>query len=230
LLCERATPILYLRLPAALIFDQLEKPMNTTTDVTLNRASLSEYDIIFALDRSGSMGSPSARFPGKSLWQEAEEFTQGLANFADTVDDDGLDLVLFGTDVSVHNGLSGADVHAFFEKETPRGTTNLADALAEVVKMQKASGKNTICIVVTDGAPNDRGKPIDILQNASNNLTSREQLNFQFVQIGRDQSAAEYLDRLDDDLVCKFDIVDALPAAVAETMDPVQLLEKAIND
>lgn len=198
--------------------------------VTLTPGILSEYDVIFIGDRSGSMSHPSTRFDGKTRWEEAQEFVQGLANFADKYDDDGLDVIFFNSQAEVHNGITGAKVAELFSSHEPFGTTNCAAALQIAVDMQKKSGKKTICIVVTDGAPNSQDAVADVIKNAANNLTVMEELSFQFIQIGDDKAAGIFLDYLDDDLECKFDIVDALRAEEAEKYEPLQLLEKAIND
>lgn len=198
--------------------------------IELNEQALSEYDIFFVLDRSGSMGLGSKRFPGKTRWEEAEEMVQGLAAFCDKYDDDGLDLITFGADVTTDTGVTAATVHDIFSARQPGGSTNLAGALDTVVKMSNATSKNVIAIVVTDGVPNDEQEPKRIIERASNALTREEELTFLFLQIGDDRGAGKYLDALDDDLKCKYDIVDAVPAEVAETMNPIDLLRKAIND
>ena len=45
-----------------------------------------------------------------------------------------------------------------------------------------------------------------------------------------DAAASKYLDYLDDGITAKFDIVDAISAATADTMEPLDLINKAIND
>ena len=140
---------------------------------------------------------------------------------------------MFNGAAQLHESVKGADVSAFFKTHTPTGSTNLASALQMAVDRQKQKGKNMICIVATDGRPNDENLPIKIITDAANSLTTQEQLTFLFLQIGKDSHAAAYLKKLDDDLQsagAKFDIVDAVSAEEAETIQPLQLLEKAIND
>lgn len=45
----------------------------------LDTITVTEYDFVIALDASGSMASPSLRYPGKSRWEEAQETIYGLS-------------------------------------------------------------------------------------------------------------------------------------------------------
>lgn len=89
------------------------------------------------------------------------------------------------------------------------------------------SGGQTTILVITDGEPNNkRSGTTDLtvsgllifcevkqtIINASNRLQRDEDLSISFVQVGRDRDATRFLKELDDDLRCKFDIVDTLPA------------------
>ena len=49
-----------------------------------------------------------------------------------------------------------------------------------------------------------------LLQNAANALVNSDDLRVVFVQVGNDASAARWLSNLDNDLKCKFDIVDTI--------------------
>lgn len=201
------------------------------TLVQLTAETASEFDFIFCLDASGSMASPSTRFAGKSRWEEAQETIFGLAATLEKFDTDGIDIVIFGGIVEVIQGVTSAKVAEIFAARSPRGSTPLAAALGEVVKKQKATGKNTVAIVFTDGEPDDRSAVENTIVNAANAIEKDEALTFLFVQIGNDQGAAALLDYLDDGLnAAQFDIVDAIPAAIADTMEPLALITKAIND
>ena len=203
----------------------------TETLVQLTAETASEFDFVVCLDASGSMSMPSTRFPGKSRWQEAQETIFGLAAALEQYDTDGIDVVVFSGGVEVHQGVTSAKVAEIFAARSPRGGTPLAAALGEVVARQKATGKNTVAIVFTDGEPDDRSSVEKTIVDAANAIEKDEALTFLFVQIGNDTGAAAFLDYLDDGLTAaQFDIVDAIPAAVADTMEPLALITKAIND
>lgn len=197
---------------------------------TLTAETASEYDFIVGLDASGSMGAPSTRFPGKTRWQEAQETIFGIASALDKFDADGIDVVVFGGTVEMIEGVTSAKVADIFVNRSPRGSTPLAAALAKVVAKQSASGKNTVAIIFTDGEPDDRNAAEKVITDAANAIDKDEALTFLFVQIGNDAAASKYLDHLDDGISAKFDIVDAVNASVADSMEPIDLINKAIND
>lgn len=204
----------------------------TTAPVTLTAETASEYDFIIALDASGSMASASTRYPGKTRWQEAQETIFGLATALEKYDSDGIDVVVFGGSVETYEGVTASKVTDIFNSRSPRGSTPLDRALGEIVKKHNASQKKTVAVVFTDGEPDDQNAAEKVIVDAANSLTKDEDLTFLFVQIGNDPSAAKYLDHLDDGLTgkAKFDIVDAVPASVADSMEPLDLINKAIND
>lgn len=198
--------------------------------ITLNAETASEYDFIIGLDASGSMLSQSKRFAGRTRWQEAQETILGLTAAIEPYDADGIDIVVFGGDVKVHEGVTSAKVADLFATRAPRGSTPLADALSAIVTKQKRTGKNTVAIVFTDGDPDSQEAAVKVITNAANAIEKDEALTFLFVQIGDDPGAGKFLAFLDDGITAKFDIVDALTAAVADTMEPIDLINKAIND
>lgn len=199
--------------------------------VELTKETASEFDFIIGLDASGSMANGSTRYAGKTRWQEAQETIFGLATALAQFDSDGIDLVIFGGGVNIIEGVQANNVSDVFAQRSPRGSTPLAQALTEIVNKQQRSGKNTVAIIFTDGEPDDRASVEKVIIDAANTLERDEQLTFLFVQIGDDQGAGLFLDHLDDGLTAaKFDIVDAIKVAVADTMEPLDLINKAIND
>lgn len=205
--------------------------MTEAAELTLTKETATEFDFIIALDASGSMAADSTRYPGKSRWEEAQETIFGIASALGRIDDDGLDIVVFGGSVAVHEGVTAAKVSDIFASRGPGGGTPLTEALDAIVSKQKASGKKTVAIVFTDGEPDNRASVKATIIAAANALEKDEDLTFLFVQIGTDPGATKFLEALDDDLTeAKFDIVDAVPAQVAETLDPIALINKAIND
>ena len=90
--------------------------------------------------------------------------------------------------------------------------------------------RETTILVITDGAPDSQSEVEDVIKKAANRLMRDEDLSVTFVQIGNDQSATKFLKKLDDDLECKFDIVDTVTVEEMEGMSFEALIEKSIND
>ncbi|WP_068090950.1 VWA domain-containing protein [Novosphingobium rosa] len=204
---------------------------DTTPQFALTAETASEFDFIIGLDASGSMSKPSKRFVGKTRWEEAQETIYGIAHTLNKIDADGIDIVVFGGSTDWYEGVTADKVEDLFNTRSPNGGTPLAAALTKIVAKQKTSGKNTVAIIFTDGEP-DQEPPVEkVIVDAANSLDKDEALTFLFVQIGDDAGAAKFLARLDDNLpAAKFDIVDTVSAAEAETMQPLDLINKAIND
>ncbi len=205
--------------------------MTETSTTALTAATASEYDFIIALDASGSMSMPSTRFPGKTRWDEAQELIFGIAATLEKFDSDGIDVVVFGGETVLIEGVTSATVSDIFTNRTPFGGTPLHDALSIIVAKQAKSLKNTVAIILTDGEPINKAAAEKVIIDASHTLERDEQITFLFVQVGNDPVATAFLTYLDDGLDdAKFDIVDTVSAAIAETMAPLDLINKAIND
>lgn len=196
----------------------------------LNKETASEFDFLVLLDSSGSMSRPSKRFTGKTRWNEAQETIYGMAAALGQFDADGIDVVVFGPKVEMVEGVTADAVDNVFATRSPNGSTPLAPALQMVIDKQKATGKKTLAVVYTDGEPDNPSLVEQTITEASNNLTNDEDLTFLFVQIGDDAQARAYLDKLDDKLTGKFDIVDVVSVADSENYTPLQLISKAIAD
>lgn len=199
---------------------------------TLTDAELSELDVIFLVDASGSMGSPSNRFQGKNRWEECQEFVESLARYVERIDSDGIDVGFFGSKVELTENVTSQRVSEIFKSTSPYGSTPLARGLDLAVKKHLRSGKKTVIIVATDGEPDSRDEVSKIIVNATK-ATVNEGINFGFIQIGDDPSASKFLQSLDDDLTSKgaaYDAVDVIPTSSAENMSPGELIWKIMND
>jgi uncharacterized protein with von Willebrand factor type A (vWA) domain len=190
----------------------------------------SEFDFMVLLDASGSMARPSARFPGKTRWNEAQESIFSTAAALEKYDADGIDVVVFGPNIEVVEGVTAAAVDGVFARRDPRGGTPLNGALKVVIDKQKKTGKKTVAVVFTDGEPDEGETVAKTLTDASNAIGKDEDLTILFVQIGDDAKARAYLDNLDNSLTGKFDIVDVVSMTDAENMEPLALIQKAIAD
>jgi Mg-chelatase subunit ChlD len=194
----------------------------------LTKDTASEFDFMLLLDGSGSMSNQSAKFEGKTRWEEAQESVTSFARALAQFDVDGIDVVQFGGKMATYEGVTADKVAEIFANNTPRGTTPLNDALNIVINKQKTTGKKTFAVVLTDGEPDSPAMVANTITNASNDLNSDEELTFLFIQVGDDASARAYLDKLDDQLSGKFDIVDVVSATEADQFEPLELINKAI--
>lgn len=193
-------------------------------------AVLSEYDFILIGDASGSMGTTDMP-GGRSRWAYMQESMMSFARDLAAYDTDGVGLVLFGgSNVTAVDGQSAADIEAAFAARSPRGGTPLAEALEAALKLAGKSDKKDFIMVFTDGVPDDKARAAAVITAASNRQETDDALTILFVQVGHDRDATAYLQRLDDDLKGKFDIVDAKTMDEAEKFaTTADLVVAAIN-
>jgi Mg-chelatase subunit ChlD len=208
----------------------LKKEAVMTTETI--QATLSEYDFIFVVDKSGSMGTEDMP-GGRSRWDYMQETATAFARDLAKIDSDGLGLVLFGgASIVSEDGVDVDRIKAVFDANRPTGGTPLAEALEAALKLAGKSDKKDFIVVFTDGVPDDKSRAAQVIIDASNKQETDDALTILFVQVGKDAAATKYLQDLDDNLKgAKFDIVDA------KTMDQVEqfastaeLIVHAIND
>lgn len=208
--------------------------LDTNADVSIPEISDSqakEFDYILVMDKSGSMGEASLTLEGRTRWDEAQEFTENFARFAEKHDDDGLTVITFSSSVKVYDGVKSDKVHEVFTSCQPGGSTNLAAALDAAFKKKFSSTKAAIIVVVTDGQPDNETDVKNSIIGASNKIEKDGDIGIQFVQIGNDAHATKFLGDLDDNLKgAKFDIVNSLTREEAEKLNIGQMLYLAIND
>jgi Mg-chelatase subunit ChlD len=197
----------------------------------ISRTRLSEYNFMVLIDASGSMGDPHQ---GATRWDSAQKIAQNVADFAASVDDDGIDVITFGgifsPSTDVFRNTTPEKVPEVFRTRRASGSTPMAEAIAQAISIYTGSGKKAFIVVVTDGIPNDPKLVASHIRDISNKLESDSDLTFLFLQIGDDYSATKFLTDLDDNLKdAKFDIVDRKTEAEYANLTFEQLFYQAQN-
>lgn len=197
---------------------------NKTEIVAAPEDVLKKLDWIIIVDHSGSMQTSSTRMRGKSRYQEVQETVNLAAIIAEKYDDDGLTLIHFSNKAVVTDGVKAADVRAAFAKFVPGGGTNLHLALLEAENKARASSKEVVVLVFTDGEANDQDACIDAINKAGKEF-GRPRIGFTFVQVGDDQGAKAFLDRMDNELAV--DVCATFSEDEAENLSIEQLVTAA---
>jgi Mg-chelatase subunit ChlD len=192
----------------------------------LSENELKALDAIVIIDHSGSMGEPSLRRQGKNRLQEVEEDAEALARLMEKFDDDGITAIAFSSGIRVYDGVKADAVTNIFKEFPARGSTNLAAALQAGVDKVKASKKQGVITVYTDGVPDDEKAATDVIEAAGKEL-GRPRIGFIFIQVGTDVGASNFLDRLDNHM--KVDVVATVRADAAENLSVGQLFWLARN-
>ena len=201
---------------------------------------LSSYDIIIAIDKSGSMANAGAH--GKSRWEEAQETVLALAKKADTFDTDGITVIPFANTHKVYNGVTADKVAQVFAENEPNGGTDTASVLSTIFaayqdakKVLQDQAKPILVVVVTDGEPNDREAVKTVLREFAKGLTDNgagdtDEAGILFLQVGNDPQAKAFLTELDDSLNARFDIVDTKTMDELEGISLTDALLQALDD
>lgn len=189
-------------------------------------AALQAREVFILVDQSGSMGArdkdprgaagTDISTPDWTRWNSARTAAEGLAEVVLALDKNGqVPVYFFSGDkpgkptVSKVEAQTVNEITDAFNNRKPAGTTPLAEALTQVyndhLKALLQNNESFTVIVLTDGAPDDKGKVINFFNNMvkDNKLSDNGHENlaaFSFVQMGDDPGAEQFLILLDDKL------------------------------
>lgn len=190
-------------------------------------------DYVIIVDRSGSMNVNDTDKDGQmcTRWDNARRAVEILAPKVTKCDRDGVTLYLFSRDFQKFEGIKDpGQVHQIFHSNRPQGSTNLAAVLNAAFGDFFRKGKPTTILVITDGEPDSEPDAQREIEQASNRLRQDADLSITFVQVGDDEGATRYLKSLDDQLRCKFDIVDTVKDEELRRLGFEKLIAKSIGD
>ena len=198
--------------------------------------SYSDYQMIVAVDCSGSMTkSMGKEYDNVSRYEFVRRQLADLAEDLIKYDKDGLDLITFSSNVIVHRGInSKKKVNAIFKKVHANGTTNTTGAVSKAWSLhqeykKKGDSKGTIVVIITDGEPNSKVGLKNKLIDLSKKVDHHKEIGFQFLQVGKNKKAKDYLETLDN-LKVQNDIVDRQSFEnYGGKLSVEKIIDKAIN-
>jgi len=178
--------------------------------------SLKNRDFSLLIDKSGSMQTKDTTCG--SRWNAAKEFTQSVAAKMQELNPEGFRLTLFNSSHKTYSKATPTTVDQAWAENEPIGGTDLAAALESELhdyfqdrEQGKAKPNGKIITVVTDGRPDNEEAVARVIKNATLKVHNEEEVGILFLQIGNDQHAADFLERLDSGLEkegAKYDIVN----------------------
>jgi uncharacterized protein with von Willebrand factor type A (vWA) domain len=178
---------------------------------------LKKYDFIVLVDKSGSMSTQDCP-GGKSRWDYAQENVLAIARECQKYDDNGITVGVFANKLKLYENVTdGAGMlEKIFTENQPAGSTDTAGALDQVIQEYLSSkAKPIIVVIITDGIPDDEPALISVIVKATKKISTREEIGLEFIQIGKDQHAHAFLDRLDNNMTkegAALDIVNTVTA------------------
>ena len=155
------------------------------------------------IDDSGSMNAFTS--PGKTRWNEVQEYCNLVVNLAATLDSDGIDVLFLNRPGFTHITNSAQIAPAFVRP--PGGFTPLAISVSRILQEKARSEKKILLIIATDGEPTT---PTGVVDIPGFTRVLRERNANVFVSIiacTDDESSVGYLNKLDSDIP-RLDVTD----------------------
>ncbi|MEI7578597.1 MAG: VWA domain-containing protein [bacterium] len=192
-------------------------------------------NFIFGVDVSGSMQTNDCP-NGLSRIEFLKEKTIQFANEASKYDEDGIDVLAFGHQITSYRGITAekaSEVIGSFKANEM--STNTAELIKQAYLLHKTSGKDggrkeqTVLFVATDGEPNDQEAVKKAIIDITLDVLDEREFNISFLTVGNISPALKaFLTSLDDDLKgAKYDIVDV---KTLEEVDFISAFAGALND
>ncbi|KAG5721425.1 hypothetical protein E4T56_gene13207 [Termitomyces sp. T112] len=192
---------------------------------------LSRYDVVLVVDDSGSMSG--------GRWKEARTALQALAVEAAKYDADGIEIQFLNAG-EILTTSNSEEVEYLFKHVKPAGYTPLGTKIGKLLDeyMQRFTAaqpelKPVIYIVITDGEASDGPKTEEaVIRTAralDNHHAKHDQIGIQFVQIGNDSTATEYLEMLDDTLTSNAGIRDMVDTTTAKPGVKLDLIKSTLQ-
>jgi Mg-chelatase subunit ChlD len=167
-------------------------------------------NFIFGVDVSGSMGATDCP-GGASRIEFLKEKVITFAKEASKWDEDGIDVLTFGHQVTVYPGVTAEKAEQLISAfKANEGSTDTAGLIKKAYELHKKGGyAQTVLFVATDGAPADKGAVKDVIRTIAADVKDEKEFKISILTVGViDSALSAFLTELDDDLKAKHDIVD----------------------
>lgn len=191
-------------------------------------SQLAQFDTVFVIDDTGTMQRPAKSADPEdddtiTRWDVLTKALQYIADIAARYDEDGIDVhYLISKQVhrNVATGQEVLNLLAQVDLTKGGGGTYFESVLAKILgpyvanyeeyfenvrkRLPAEEPKPLNIIVLTDGEDDDEEATEELLVDIARKLDKmnvpRSQVGIQFLQVGDDKKAADFLDRLDNDL------------------------------
>lgn len=187
-------------------------PLGADNGSDMSNLELNKGDnFIFGFDVSGSMATKDVPGGGTRSSYLHEKLVQFVGE-AEKYDPDGVDVIAFGHNITVHQGVTAANAKELFQKLKPvEAATDTAGLVKKAWEMHKAGKyEQTVLFVATDGAPSDEQALENAIAEITEKMGDEREFNISFLVVGEPNAdLSAFLTKLDDNLPgAKHDIVD----------------------
>lgn len=167
-------------------------------------------NFILGIDVSASMQTQDCPNNTKRI-DYLKETAIAFASEAEKWDEDGIDVVAFGANITTHKGVTAAkagDIIGGLKAVEPQ--TRTAEAIQAAYDLHKKGGyAQTVFFLFTDGEPADRGAVMETIRKIAAEIKDEHEFAISVLTVGNiAPDLANFLKMLDDELNAKHDIVD----------------------
>jgi len=209
--------------PPSFAQSNIRQPLSGSLLAPMEVARLRGRQVTLVMDRSGSMKTEDCSLPmtfrSMSRWDWCLNQTLDLARQTAQVLPQGLTLVFFSVNDSVYHNVRADMIPALFHENSPDGGTNLVGAMKHQLddyfrSVSMGNSQPLVMAVVTDGDPDNARALKDLIVNATQRMTSPDQISISFLQVGNDSKGGNLLEELDNQLISRgasYDVVTVSP-------------------
>eukprot|EP00756_Hemistasia_phaeocysticola_P063715 Hpha_TRINITY_DN7190_c0_g1::TRINITY_DN7190_c0_g1_i1::g.29833::m.29833 len=233
-IADGASVMLVMRLPQGAPRPPLQEMLDTYEISIAQQGdlqTLTEYDIVFLADDSGSMNvTETTAGVTQTRWKELQGTLSALIDFASYFDDDGTD-IYFLNRPGLEAVTDGKDprIGACFQSN-PRGTTPLAARFRWVVE-SRPTNKPLLVIIATDGEP-DEGVATFVATARMLLTIPGRNVRLGIMACTQDDRAVGWLNQLDDDPIVgdKVDVCDDYESERGEVLKSGKVSRFLLSD
>lgn len=200
------------------------------------------YEIVVGIDVSGSMNTKMPEYDGISRLQFVREQIGSLVEQLLPFDDNGIDTIFFGNGIWTKKNVESSNKvnklfdQVFQENSKIKYGTDTHLVIEECFKLHQEKKKElgsdhkaTICLIITDGEPTDETATIKALDKVAGKVKNHAEIALSFLQVGKDEAAGAFLQKLDDLHPPEKDICDTKNFGALMVEGKISL-EKVMND
>lgn len=174
--------------------------------ITRLRRILRGTQLVIGVDRSGSMALGCVDSDGISLprHQAVEEKLVEFLTYCFQID--GEIPVIFFNNTLTRIDVTQQNLHGISQYCTPSGGTNTHEVIRQMYEIHKMyrddptmrDFKRTIGLIITDGAPSYYDRTEATILQIAGDVKNSEEFNINFIQVGNDEEASKFLEKMDN--------------------------------
>ena len=207
----------------SLILDNICQQYEISNFYLEKMSCLSDYEIVFLIDDSGSMKTPLSDGEHHNRWDELKHVTKIAINIATIFDDSGVDIHFLNRN-GLDNVISINQLNGIFINE-PYGRTPLTQITQFIFEKYYNTIKPILLVIATDGVPTDQSGYPDIKPFMNLIKNKNDKFYISFLACSDQDEDINYLNILDK----KVKNVDTLDDYISEKREVQSVQGKSYN-